>query len=332
MPVNFLQHLTTSLRRLHLGYNRIPRIDSRAFGPLPLLEVLTLPHNNIVTLRAHAFLGAGDSLQHLDLSHNHVETLQVLQFGDLPLLRVLDLSHNHIRSIPRDAFKGTKLERLDLSHNELVVMPSGALIYVGDHLRQLSLSHNHIEHLDSTMFQETPNLFSLNVANNKLTILPDNVFNSLGNLLSLDLSSNPLRANFKELFHYLQGLRRLNLADTGIRVLQPLPLPFLVSLNLTDNSLTDLSPGSVQNLGHLRVLLLDGNQLSSVPAQAWPFTPRLRYLSLERNPIKVNNKMYLNNPYLFVRKMKICFKSTYVSYHILDEFPIRHQINFVFEL
>ena len=43
-------------------------------------------------------------------------------------------------------------------------------------LRSLDLSFNAIEHLDSTMFANTPRLLSLMLGNNRLTILPDNIF------------------------------------------------------------------------------------------------------------------------------------------------------------
>ncbi|XP_049854700.1 chaoptin-like [Schistocerca gregaria] len=293
IPVNFLRRLSGSLRRLHLGYNRLSRLEARALGPLPHLEELSLPHNGIVSLRTQAFAGAGGSLQLLDLSHNHVETLQLRQFHGLPHLRVLDLSHNHIRSVPRDAFRDTQLERLDLSHNQLVVMPGSSLAEVGATLRRLQLSHNQLEHLDSSMFLETPHLLQLHIAHNKLTILPDNVFSSVDGLSDLDLSGNPLRANFKELFHYVQRLHTLSLANTGLRLFPPLPLPHLVRLNLSDNLIGDgdgnahLDSTSSRDLSRLRYLTLSGNRLGNVPAHIWPMTPLLRELDLTRNPIKV---------------------------------------------
>ncbi|PSN46305.1 hypothetical protein C0J52_18602 [Blattella germanica] len=289
VPVNFLQSFSDSLRRLHMGYNRIGRLDPKAFGNLDLLEVLTLEHNSIVTLRKRAFDGV-EALQVLDLSHNHIEQLQVEQFANLANLRMVDLSHNHIRSLPRDVFQNTKLERLDLSSNEFVVMPSSALGEVGYTLRYLDMSHNHVEHLDSTMFPDTPNLLGLKLAHNKLTILPDNVFTSLGGLLRLDLSSNPLRANFKELFHYVQRLRHLNLADTGLRRTPNLPLPNLVSLNLSSNLIEEMSAAAVEGLERLRSLHLSGNRFLGVPSQAWAHMPLLKNLDISRNPIKIITK------------------------------------------
>jgi Leucine-rich repeat (LRR) protein len=286
VPVNFLQSFSDSLRRLNMGYNRIGRLDATAFGNLDLLEVLTLEHNSILTLKKKVFEGI-EALQVLDLSHNHIEQLQVEQFSNLENLRIVDLSYNHIRSLPRDVFQNTKLERLDLSHNEFVVMPSSALGEVGFTLRYLDMSHNHVEHLDSTMFPDTPYLLGLNLGHNKLTILPDNVFTSLGGLLKLDLSSNPLRANFKELFHYVQKLRHLSLADTGLKVTPHLPLPKLVTLNLSSNAIEELSAAAVEGLDRLRSLCLNANRFVAVPSQAWSHMPLLKTLDISKNNIKV---------------------------------------------
>ncbi|KAF4518519.1 hypothetical protein B566_EDAN004263 [Ephemera danica] len=281
VPVNFLQGLAASLRRLYLGYNRIQRLDDSAFGTLEHLQVLSLPHNGIQVIRRRAFHGVA-GLQVLELHNNHIEQF-VIMSGGLPELRSLHLAHNHVRSLPRDIFANSRLERLDLSHNEFVV---------GGTLRYLDMSNNQIEHLDATMFPETPHLLGLRLAGNRLTILPDNVFTGLGGqLLRLDLSGNPLqRANFKELFHYVQRLRHLNLANTGLRTAPPLPLPELISLNLSSNAIEDVSPSSVEFLGKLQHLDLTSNKLSGVPAGAWPHISLLKTLDVSRNPIRVITK------------------------------------------
>lgn len=289
VPTGFLKFISNSLRNLFLSYNMINEITPSAFTSLSLLEILTLEHNSILTLRRKAFNGLVN-LQVIDLSHNHIEQLQIGQFGNLRNLRVIDLSYNHIRSLPRDVFQNTKLERLDISNNEFVVLPSVSFGEVGFTLRCVDISHNYIEHLDSTMFQETQFLTNLNLCNNKLTSLPDNVFSSLSNLLKLHICNNLIRANFKELFHYVQKLRTLNLGSTGLRVAPIIPIPSLVKLNLSDNHLQDLPVTAIEGLSHLRVLLLRGNRLTSVPAHSWPRLPVLKHLDISLNPIKMITK------------------------------------------
>ena len=130
-----------------------------------------------------------------------------------------------LRSLPSDSFRNTKLETLDLSHNEFQVMPASALADVSQSLRYLNLSFNQIQHLDSTMFSHSLKLISLSLSHNRLTILPDNIFMGLSSLLTLDLSHNPIRANFKELFHYTQQLKDLRLSHTSLQSVPSLPLP-----------------------------------------------------------------------------------------------------------
>ncbi|XP_065338557.1 chaoptin [Cloeon dipterum] len=291
VPINFLHGITASLRKLYLGYNKILRLDDSAFGKLDQLQVLSMPHNGIQGVRRSAFHGL-PSLQILELNNNHIEQLQSEQFTRLPELRSLTLAQNHIRSLPRDVFAGTRLERLDLSNNQFVVMPSSALSEVGTSLRYLDISHNQLEHLDATMFPNTPHLLGLNLAGNRLTILPDNVFTGLGGgLLRLDLSSNPLqRANFKELFHYVQRLRHLNLANAGLRQAPHLPLPELISLNLSSNGIDEVPQGTMDSLGRLQHLDLTSNKLNSVPSHAWHSLTVLKTLDITRNPIRIITK------------------------------------------
>ena len=295
VPINFIQGVAATLRRLYLGYNRILRLDDSAFGKLENLQILSMPHNGIQGVKRRAFHGL-PSLQILELNNNHIEQLQSEQLSSLNELRTLTLAHNHIRSLPRDAFAGTRLERLDLSNNQFVVMPSSALAEVGISLRYLDVSYNQLEHLDATMFPDTPHLLGLNLAGNRLTILPDNVFTGLGGgLLRLDMNSNPLqRANFKELFHYIQRLRHLNLANAGLRQAPHLPLPELISLNLSSNAIEEVPAGTMDSLGRLQHLDLTSNKLTSVPAHAWHFLSLLKSLDITKNPIRVITKDSFN--------------------------------------
>ncbi|XP_073988034.1 chaoptin-like isoform X2 [Rhodnius prolixus] len=289
VPKDFFEAIHHTLIKVYLGYNHISKLDEAAFGELASLQALALQHNSIVTLRKRGFAGLGN-LQILDISHNHIEQLHMEQFKTLPHLRIIDLSFNHLRSIPRDAFQNTKLERVDLSNNEFVVVPSGALGEVGFTLRLLDMSYNQIEHVDATMFPETPLLTGLNLCYNKLANLADNVFDPLTGLLRLELCGNKLRTNYKTLLNRLSSLRELNLGEVGLRSLPALPqLRHLVTLNLSSNALTDLSSGALMSITNLRTLLVSKCRLAAVP-QVWTRLPLLRHLELTYNPLRVLTK------------------------------------------
>lgn len=249
-----------------------------------------MSNNQILDLSKTAFHSL-TGLQVLDLSHNRIEVLQFGQFSGLGGLRLVNLAHNHLRSLPRDVFESTSVEWVDLSNNEFVAMPTSALTEASASIRHLNLSHNRIEHLDSTMFANTPHLLSLSLANNRLTILPDNIFIGLGgSLLSLDLSSNPIRANLKELFHFVQRLRYLRLSNVALEELPPLPLPRLVSLDISKNKLSDLPNIAQSGLPELRHLNLSHNRFTHLPAQSWHYLPLLKSLDISHNPIRVLTK------------------------------------------
>ena len=203
----------------------------------------------------------------------------------------MDLSHNQLRSLPRDVFQSTAVESVDLSDNHFVAMPTSALTETSASIRYLNLSYNRIEHIDSTMFANTPHLISLSLAHNRLTILPDNIFIGLGNLMTLDLSSNPIRANFKELFHYVQRLRTLRLSNVDIETLPVLPLPSLTTLDVSANRLQDLpyfAPS--ERMMSLRHLNLSRNQFTHLPSHSWHYLPQLKSLDISWNPIRVLTK------------------------------------------
>ncbi|KAF5291646.1 hypothetical protein FQR65_LT11420 [Abscondita terminalis] len=273
------------LRKLYLNSNNISTIESKNFMHLTSLEKLNLNENFIDVIHKHSFAGL-QNLQILDLSSNLITQLHNHQFSSLPKLRVLHLGYNKLKYLPKEVLSNTLLEMLDLSYNFFSVVPSLCLAEVGSSLRQLSISWNNIEHVDSTTFPDIPYLQYLNLNKNKLTILPDNVFTSLSLLQKLDISGNPLRANFKELFHYAQYLKELSLANTGINAVPHLPLPNLVSLNLSHNFIDYIEKNSLQNLKHLKYLYLNNNDLSQIPSHLWIHLPYLKVVDLSFNPIK----------------------------------------------
>nr|CAH7754518.1 unnamed protein product [Callosobruchus chinensis] len=279
---------TASLKKLYLDFNIINSLEHNGFMHLTSLEHLSLQQNNIMVVSRKAFFGL-QNLQVLDLSKNLISQLHISQFANMPKLRILNLSENKLNHLPKDIFSDTLLEMLDLSYNLFSVVPSLSISDVGVTLRHLSICCNNIEHIDITTFPDIPFLQYLDLSNNKLTILPDNVFTSLGLLQSLDLSSNPLRANFKELFHYAQGLKYLNLANSGIASTPHLPLPNLITLNLSRNHIEAINKNSVQELGKLKVLDLSHNDLFQVPSHLWIHLPNLKTLDLSYNPIKELN-------------------------------------------
>lgn len=291
----FLAALTPrSLKKLLLRHNRITSLTDGMLSNCQDLYLLDLHHNHIEELEKEALTSARN-LQIIDLSHNHLELLPAGFFSNLQLLRIINLSSNKLRMLPKDVFDGTVVDTLNLAHNHLVSLPVSSLLSVASTLVHLDLSFNHIDHLDAVMLSKLTNLVSLNLAHNKLTLLSDNVFSHLNSLTSLDLSYNTIRANFKELFHELQRVKELQLASIGLSRWPNLPLPNLITLNLSSNALdyriTDQSLNNIViRLDRLRHLDLSRNRFTTVPAFLWSHTPLLKHLDLSWNPIRILNR------------------------------------------
>ena len=84
-------------------------------------------------------------------------------------------------------------------------------------LRSLDLSFNAIEHLDSTMFANTPRLLSLMLGNNRLTILPDNIFIGLNRLIFLKGDQDQPQVNIQKSRHTLPRNKLLCQLFGGLR-------------------------------------------------------------------------------------------------------------------
>ncbi|KAG8523759.1 Leucine-rich repeat and calponin homology domain-containing protein 4 [Galemys pyrenaicus] len=180
---------------------------------------------------------------------------------DLSDITQADLSRNRFPEVPEAACQLVSLEGLSLYHNCLRCLNPAlgnltALTY-------LNLSRNQLSLLPSYICQLP--LRVLIVSNNKLGALPPDI-SALGSLRQLDVSSNELQCLPTELCS-LPSLRDLNVRRNQLSTLPDelgdLPL---VRLDFSCNRVSRI-PVSFCRLRHLQVILLDSNPLQSPPAQ-----------------------------------------------------------------
>lgn len=113
--LNTLVHLT-------LIGNKIKKItDMNTFNNLDDLRVLNLTQNLIEEIDENAFAPL-KKLEKLDLSKNKLHVITDSQFRNFPELILLDLSRNFITMLPVNAFRGTKLNELNLSDNRITYL------------------------------------------------------------------------------------------------------------------------------------------------------------------------------------------------------------------
>uniref|UniRef100_A0A3B3S0X4 Si:dkey-32e6.6 n=1 Tax=Paramormyrops kingsleyae TaxID=1676925 RepID=A0A3B3S0X4_9TELE len=227
------------------------KVSPLTFRPLRKLIQLRLDDNQFRAIPS----GLPPSLQRLRFSQNQLEELTVNSLK-LIQLKVLVLSQNRLqddRIAPRAWTHLPKLEVLDLSHNELLRIPS----FLPVPLRHLSVHHNQIESIPGLVFSHLrPGLVYLHLAHNRLDEggLETAAFQgSEDTLAQLLLDHNQLRS-VPSALPRLQALRLLRLDHNLIRYVPPNSIcdtrihknSTLASLHLENNPIdcSDVQPAA----------------------------------------------------------------------------------------
>ena len=245
---------------------------------LPALTVLDVHDNEINKLPEE--IEELKELTKLHLSHNKLAQFPGT-FCGLVSLKCLLLSGNLLVNLPDDFGYLVNIEELDLCQNKLDKLPEsfGNL----KALKKLNLSKNQLANLPVS-FEFLTSLIDLDLSSNKLIALPS----GFGKLTSLEIvecrynliaSINKFtnNANIKQLF---LGYNRLRDLPDDIFA----EFPYLVSLDLRDNSLSKL-PESLLSLKLLERIDLTNNNISGLP-YTLGLMENLKAVTLEGNPMR----------------------------------------------
>lgn len=180
-------------------------------------------------------------------------------------IQALDFSNNQIQTVNVNAFRGLemKLTQLDLSQNNLSVIPTWALTYLHS-LQSLHLENNRIEVVRSNTFDETQltNLHFLYLDNNQLQVIPNLAF-------------------------YRLPLVVLMMANNRIVEIQKMSLPSsLTFLVLRNNLLTQVPYLALNNLNSLQNLDLEGNNITTMTSNPEVVFDHEMKLMLRHNQIR----------------------------------------------
>ncbi|XP_064338936.1 extracellular matrix protein 2 [Camelus dromedarius] len=223
-------------------------ISPRAFQPLRSLLYLRLGRNQLRTIPP----GLPASLQELHLGTNIIEEVTEGALNRSHSLSVLVLSNNRLqedRLAPRAWIDLPKLEALDLSHNQLVHVPS----FLPRGLRHLTLHHNRIERIPGYVFAHMkPGLERLHLSHNSLRA--DGIH---------DVSFLGLRASLAELLLDHNQLQAIPRGLLGLRALQVLRLSHNKIRHVPLNSICDTRVAQDSNLisTHLENNLIDRRRI-----------------------------------------------------------------------
>eukprot|EP00063_Salmo_salar_P080938 XP_014055773.1 PREDICTED: trophoblast glycoprotein-like [Salmo salar] len=183
---------TSTVKCLNQGLFAVPQ-------PLPAnTKTLFITGNNISHLTAVSFPVPLEQLTDLYLTGNQVELVDHNVFNNLPNLRLLDLSNNRILHFSAQAFPDyNKLLDLNLSsafYNRTSMDELFSLLRSGGALQltRLDLSNNDLVVLPEDMFSRLSNLTILNLQNNSLIFIQKGML-SVPRLRELDLRNNALR-------------------------------------------------------------------------------------------------------------------------------------------
>ncbi|NXC24807.1 OMGP protein, partial [Campylorhamphus procurvoides] len=200
---------------------------------------------------------------------------------------------------------------VDCSGRNLTVLPQG----LQDNLTYLNLSFNQFVDLDHQLTRFT-NLRTLDISNNWLKNVPAHLPKSLWelyatnnnikvlqkldtayqwNLRVLDVSRNMVERAVL-INNTLSSLKFLNLSSNKLWTV-PTNMPYNIeTVDLSNNFLSQILPGTLVRLQHLTSLYLHNNKFSYIPDKAFDQLLQLQVVTLYNNPWSCSDTQ--NIPYL----------------------------------
>ncbi|XP_055597693.1 toll-like receptor Tollo [Uranotaenia lowii] len=282
-------------------------ISPGSFRQLSELRSLSVEYCKIANLSEGAFRGLKE-LTNLTLrTHNtdwssvSLEIAPHVINSELSKLERLDLSHNNMWSLPDGMICPlTKLEYLNVTQNrirDLSVFHFSASLSTrltkrcGGAITVLDLSHNNIDNLPPAIFSGLGKLTELRLQNNGLNFIADRALEGLISLSKLDISLNRLSNLPPELFSEAKHIKEIYLQNNSINVLAPgifSELQQLLVLDLSNNELTSEWVNSATFKGLSRLILLDlaNNKISKLESSIFRDLFGLQILRLQDNFIE----------------------------------------------
>ncbi|KAF9823254.1 hypothetical protein SFRURICE_000147 [Spodoptera frugiperda] len=190
------------------------------------------------------------------------------------------------------------LERLDLSENNMLVFPEGALCTLRN-LEYLNMTGNRMRDISHFQFSSAhrhptekcgDNLLVLDLSRNVIDTLPPNLLSGLRRLQKLYFQGNGLNSIADRALEGLISLTTIRFSDNQLTSLPPelfSDTKELKEIYLNNNTITVLAPGLFSDLTQLLVLDLSYNELTSdwINTSTFSGLKRLVYLDFSHNRV-----------------------------------------------
>ncbi|XP_015225257.1 PREDICTED: leucine-rich alpha-2-glycoprotein-like [Cyprinodon variegatus] len=155
------------------------------------------------------------------------------------------------------------------------------------HLQELHLYGNKLQSLSSHLLRGVPQLHTLDLTENKLSDLPVDVFSDAP-LKNLVLKNNQIKRVDEKWLPENSSLTWLDLSGNSLTEISVgffQRLPHLENLDLSNNQLEKIPANSLENLSNLKRLSLQNNKLETLDASVFQHTKNLTSLFLTQNKL-----------------------------------------------
>ncbi|XP_044019249.1 toll-like receptor 3 [Aphidius gifuensis] len=276
------------LRHVQISSCSIFFIEPKTFANLTDLWYLDLSNNSLMRIAPGTFDGLSN-LEVLKLQKNNIYKIKESTLNDLVNLYRFDICDNDLTEISNEIFYNTKIEYLYLRNNRLKIIQKELFNYTNSTLiKEIDLQNNYIDRIEKGAFAGL-NLDVLDLAKNKLQVITNGIFQGCLGILELNISvklgeydttisdesiSWIIPYAFKETrtktlsLNFAKGLLTIEPeCFKGLEQITTLDLSSekkLGNLDLSNNSLMRITPGTFDGLSKLETLNLENNNIYKI--------------------------------------------------------------------
>ncbi|GCB68241.1 uncharacterized protein [Scyliorhinus torazame] len=201
-------------------------------------------------------------------------------------IKYVNCSAASLQQIPTDF--PTDTEQLDLSKNNLTILPANAFPSLW-RINILLISSSNVKRVEGGAFDLLENLWRLDLQRNDIRDLGHRFSIGLSFLNELLLSDNHLEKLNSFMFQNLDNVQKLNLNNNQISEMSSgafRSMTRLRQLHLQNNQIDNLTNGVFFMLQNLEVLNLQGNQIKEIDTGVFTSLTSLTLLDLSKNGLE----------------------------------------------